>query len=344
MYKRRILKEGQEVLIIYDKTRGFIEEPATFIKYEVIQIHDVQHEIPVFENKERKISGLDCFWILSSEAKTTQEIRRIQHELLSVQVNAFEISESLGYNIPQKIKNKELKKMAEENQEKKEILSKKIGFNPRDDSWVEKELAQTIRERHWFVFERENALVFSQKKNWDEIVHIYNTTYNDKMSVDEAKDLSKKRMRYILGSFKARYQKKKEKREWIRAAKDFEKIHREREERMLQWSIAHKDHFPLVQTLVPIPFWAGPYFNECIERIPHVFTDASCNHIKPGVTLQVISYDSVLKYIKLDFTNDVKKQIKEISEEPWRKDGPDYDIWVKPEEIEKFLKILEPLD
>ncbi len=157
--------------------------------------------------------------------------------------------------------------------------------------------------------------------------------------------MSKKWYRFILGSHNVRVTGDKDREKWKQQSRDFEKTHRERESRMRKWSSDHVNHFPHVRVRKPINFFAGPYFNECIERIPQLFTDANCNWIKAGNILRVISYDTKLKYIRLDFTEDIHRIIKgKVDPVPWTKDGPDYDMWLKPEEIETHLDILENLE
>ncbi len=184
MLKRRRLSPGQEVLIIYDTNIGFVEKPAKFIKYERVPVGKVNHEIPVFDYNDKKITGLDCFWILPTDAKNPDKIHKLQYDLLKVQVSVLEISKQLGYNIPQKIKDGEIRKMAEENITRRETLIKKFGFDPSDTSWIEVELASTTRERNWFRFERENALALSDK--WDDMVSVYNHQFEDSITVNEA--------------------------------------------------------------------------------------------------------------------------------------------------------------
>ena len=340
MYERR-LERNQKVLIIYNTTIGFTSDLATFKEYRRTKVGKVSHETPVFQCGDKEITGLECFWI--PDGVSPEEVERVQKTLIPLQVKALEMGLRLGYEIPEKIRDPEIRKMAQENVDKMEVIIKKFGFDPRDESWIEAELAQTPRERNWFRFERENAAALSD--NWDDIAVIFNKQFGDKVSTDEARILSKKRMRYLLGAFHMRMSGLKDRKQWIKEARDFEKTPREREQRMREWSEAHRDKFPIVKTKKEVSFFFGPYFNECIENIPQVFTDIECKKIKPGVPLRVVSYDPEIKFIRLDFLADVRKIIKgEDDPEPWIKDKADYDIWLKPEEIETHLEVLERLE
>lgn len=343
--KRRRLEAGQNVILVYLKARGFISEPATFLQYKRIILNDVHYEIPVFDFKNEVIDGLECFWVLPEDAKSEETIQRIQYELIKVQIAAQEIGLEMGIEVPKKIKDKEITKMAQANTDRIKTLIQKLGFDPRDESWIEVDLANTDRERNWFAFERKNPLLFAKK--WDEMTAEFNRQYKDNLSADEAKNLSKKRVRYLLGAFHTRQSGNANRHDWVSAAKDFEQKHRDVENRMLTWSGARNPNFPLVKVLKPLAFTAGPYFHECIEKIPHVFTDSKINKIKDGVALRVVSYDPVEKYIRLDFTPDVRKLIKGLEDsetKPWEKHDPDYNIWLKPEEIQTHIRILEKLE
>ncbi len=345
MIKRRRLEPNQEIIVIYDQNIGFVQEPATFVRYESIIHGEVQHETPLFKYRDGTISGLECFWILPSDALSQEKVEKIQYELISVQLTALEISKTLGYSIPVKIKDKEIEQMAEENVDRLQAVIEKFGFDPRDESWLEKELANNERERNWFTFERDNALLFADE--WDDILPKFNLQYQDTLSLEEAKNLSRKRMRYALGAFYTRMSGNPNKDDWKKASREFEAVHRQRENRMLTWSMDHVGKFPLVRVKEPVTFFAGPYFHECLENIPHVFTDINCRQIKPGVVLRAVSYDSKLKYIRLDFTPDVRKLLKpdeDPDDKPWVCDKEDYLIWVRPIEIETSLDILEKLE
>ncbi len=342
--KRRKLAVNQEVIIIYDVEIGFVQEPATFIEYRSMQVGNNLHNTPVFKYRDKEITGLSCFWVLASDIHSQDDIHRFQYELIPTQMVVAQIAEQMGYNVPTKVKSKELQKMASEKVEQKAALIKKFGFDPADDAWLETDLAQTTREKKWFKFERENRLIFND--NWDEIVEKYNRAYQDSITTEEAKSLSKKRMRYILGAHNLRYRGDKDKKRWVSEARQFEQMHRERENRMITWTNEHHPHFPLARVKKPVKFFTGPYFNECAERVPSVFEDSSCQYIKTGIALRVVAFDPKDKYIRLDFTEDIRQLIKgtEESGQPWVRETLDYDFWVKPSEVATHLDFLEPVE
>lgn len=340
--RKRLTIAGQPVILVYIKTIGFLNEHASFIEYKRIMVNNLPYEIPYFEWKNKQISGLDCFWILPEDAGSEEQIQRIQYELIQVQVAALEIGYEYDIDVPKKIRDVEITKMAKENHERIKALIEKMGFDPRDESWIENDLATSPREKNWFSFERKNPLLFARK--WDDFVNEYNRQFDDEISVPDAKNLCKKRMRYLLGAFTVRQTGNPNKTEWVNASRKFEQKHRDAENRMLTWSHKRKPNFPLTRVIKPIVFTPGSYFHECIENIPHVFTDIKLNKIKEGIVLRVVSYDPVERYIRLDFTSDIRTLIKgSDSEKPWEKDDADYNFWVKPEEVDKHLKVLEQL-
>lgn len=339
---KRKLEHEQKVLIVYDQQIGFTEKIATFREYKTTKIANRTHNIPIFEYNNERISGLECFWVLSDEIHSPQKIERLQLELISVQLKALELSREFNYELPVKIKDRKLIKMSEDAATKINSVIQKLGFDPRDDSWIETELAHDERERNWFKFERENGLVFVEK--WDDMVELFNNQFNDKISIEQAKNMSKKRMRYILGAYHTRIGGNPKKQDWKDAARAFERKHRERENRMLTWTLEHKKRFPLVKVKKPIKFFAGPFFTSISEKIPHLFTDTHFNKIKEGVVLRVLSYDPQDKYIRLDFTEEIRNLIRgEHDKEPWKKDSSDYDLWIKPDEIDSHLEQMESL-
>ena len=342
MSKRRRLNEGQPVVVIYRKDIGFVEQEASFVNYSRISVGSAEHEVPVFQTQNETLSGIDCFWLLPEEAKSPENIQYMQYELIKSQLVALEIAYKSGYSIPQKIQDKELEIMAQENVDRMQQLIEKLGFDPRDESWIEKELALTGIEKNWFKFERENALMFED--NWVDIVALFNKQYKQNLIPDQAKALNKKRQRFIMGAFNVRMRGVASVEEWKKAAKKFEETHRLREDRMREWSQAHQDNYPLVRTKKPVKFFPGPYLEKCMERIPHLFSDNSFSHVKEGVALRVLSYDPLLKYIRLDFTEDIKTKIKPVESPEWVKDTADYDMWVLPNQIEAYLDILESLE
>lgn len=306
-------------------------------------IEKVYYNIPFFKLEEQEISGLDCFWILQHDVKSEDDILKMQYNLIKIQTSILEMQNELNLNLPVKIKDKEIQNMAKENQDRIKNLIQKLGFDPRDESWIENSLATNEVEKKWFAFERKNPFIFN--KLWKDMTEDFNKFHSLNISIAEAKNLSKKRTRFLLGSYITRQSGNSNQIDWINSAKQFEQEQREIENRMLSWSLNRNNSFPLCQTLKPITFTPGPYFHQCIEKIPHVFTDTSITKIKPGVVLQVVSYDPVKKYIKLEFTKDVQNKIrsKNSEQKAWEKDETDYNIWLQPNEVESSLKILEKL-
>ncbi len=343
MHKRRRLQSGQRAIIIYEMEVGFVQTDVIFKHYRSIIYQDVPHEIPVFDKEGTEITGMQCFWILPEDIKSLDEIPKLQYGLIDLQITAMEAAQSVGYTIPQKIKDKEIRTMVDDNIQRVDALIKKLGYDPRDETWIERDLAITDRESNWFKFERENGLMFSS--NWDDIVTAFNEQHKDTLGVEQAKNLSKKRMRYVLGAYHIRMSGNANRDDWKAAAKEFEQNHKAIEGRMRDWSNAREGKYPLVRVKEPVRFWPGPYFHKCLESIPHVFTDTTCTYIKEGVVLRVLSYDARSNYIRLDFTPDVRKNLKgPDGPRPWVKDQADYDVWLLPGEIETYLDLLEPLD
>ncbi len=342
--KRRILCPGRRVIIIYDASIGFVEYDGVFKEYRRIMYGGIFHDIPIFEHNGVEIDGLNCFWALPADIPTVDDVHKLQYELINLQIKSLALGKEMNYQVPRKIKDAEIEQMAEESVQQINSIIQKLGYDPRDSTWIEKELAITDRERKWFKFERESAIVFSD--SWDDIVKVYNHQENDDISVYSAKELSKKRMRFILGAYNIRMSGNGEVGSWKKSAREFETIHRLRDARMIEWSKSRNGKFPLVRVKKPLPFSCGLYFNECIENIPHVFTDPKLSKVKAGIVLRIVSYDPKLKYILPDFTIDVRNLIKppDESSTPWIKGSHDYVIWLKPEEIETHLELLEPLE
>ena len=339
--KRRHLTPGQEVVIIYDEI-GFVQDTAKFLEYRGIMVGEVQHQIPIFERNGEEITGLDHFWALPQEVSNPDDLHQLQYNLLSLQVKMLELNEEYNYSLPQKIKDPEINRMATNNNERTKSIIQKFGYDPRDESWLERDMANTPRERNWFAFERENPSILAYK--WEYIVDSFNQKYNDQIKVEDAKNLSKRRMRYLVGSYNLRISGEKDVRKWMKFAHNCEQKHRGRENRMITWSLNKKGNFPVARTRKPIRFEAGLYFNKCVEKIPYLFTTVDCNWVKAGTPLRVISYDPELKYIKLDFVEEIRNQIREPSDRPWDKDSAeDYDFMLRPEEIETYLEFIDSL-
>ncbi len=339
---RRKLKPKQEVLIVYNQRIGFTEDKAIFLRYEQTPFGETTLNIPFFDYQNGELSGLECFWILPDDIRSPEKLQRLQYELISVQLKVLEVAHELGYEIPLKIKDRKIKEMAQQSNENIDTLIKKLGFDPRDESWIENDLAENEREANWFRFERDNALMFAEE--WDDMVDVFNKRYEDSVSLEQAKNMSKKRMRYILGAYHTRMSGSAKRENWKSSAKTFEKKHRDRENRMLTWTLARKERFPLIKVKKPIRFFSGPFFPQITEKVPHLFTDTFFNRIKEGVVLRVLSYDPVDKYIRLDFTEEIRQLIRGTKDEkPWLKESSDYDMWVKPEEVGSHLEPLESL-
>lgn len=342
--KQRTLKLGQEVVIIYIHGVGYVNKAAIFKEYRrIILSPDVSHETPIFELEGDEVSGLQCFWLLKEEA-TVDRIKMVQKQLPLLQIAAYEKAMELQYTMPEKVQDPELKKIAASAAEQMSSIVQKLGFDPRDESWLE-ELAENPREKNWFEFEKENTLILSG--NWDDVTAVFNQQYKDNISPEMAKNLAKRRMRFYLGAYYTRLSGEQDKQVWFAAAQEFERKHRDRENRMLTWTLAHVGRFPLVRSVKPIRFSPGPYFNEFLERAPSLFHDPTCKFIRAGLVLRVISYDSVDRYIRLDFMEDIRSLIK--PNEPkdakiWLKDSADYDLWLQPGEMESYLELLDSLD
>jgi len=342
--KRRKLVAGQPVIIVYNVDIGFVQEEAIFLEYRSLPVGSGFHNYPVFRYDNKEITGAKCFWIFPADISNQDDLQRLQYELIQTELVVAQIAQEKGYTIPSKIQDKKIKQMTNEKLQRKAALIKKFGFDPLDDVWIEGELANTTREKRWFRFERENKLIFTD--NWDQIVNNFNAKFDENITVSDAKSLSKKRMRYMMGAHHVRFSGTNNKRKWVTEARQFEQMHRERENRMISWTNARSGQFPLVRVKKPVKFFCGPWFNDCVEKIPSIFEDVSCQFIKVGVVLRVVSYDPQDKYIRLDFTPDIRKLIKgEIPlNHPWDKETLDYDIWVKPSEVSTSLEPLEPLE
>ena len=227
--------------------------------------------------------------------------------------------------------------------DRKQELINTIGFDPLDYSWIERELPENLLEKKWFQFQREKGGSFDD--NWNASVELFNRSFKASITEQQAFQLTKKWKRYLLGAWNTIASQINNVTLWKQAAREFEIYHRKIEERMIQWSKEHHNNYPLVKTKKEVTFWHGPYFNECVERIPKLFTSVQCSAIKTNVVLRVTSYDSELKFIKLDFTPDIVKIIKgQINSEPWNGINlkADYVISVFPHEIETQLEKLIP--
>jgi len=342
--KRRTLAAGQEVILVYDASIGFIKQSAQFKEYHAIMLNGIKHHIPVFQRLRDEITGLECFWILPSDIDDDARIEQIQRELIDLQVIALEIGQMKKYNIPEKIQSREINNMTAQHAEYRTKLISQLGYDPLDYSWVERELAATPLERCWFKFQRENKGSFDD--NWTATVERFKDSYQKDVSVEEAFDLTRKWKRYLMGAWNTIVARNPNIEDWKTAAKQFEEHHRASEQRMMDWSIKHQDERPQCKVVEPIQFQHGPYFNECVERVPHLFVDATCYQIVADVILEVTAYDPELKYIRLDFTKETRNLIKPgvLDNDPWRPLKADYIIYVLPEQVDTHLEFLSPLE
>ncbi len=334
--KRRRLSAPQEVILIYDVEAGFIQQQATFKEYRRIRDNNIEVEVPVFERQGSEINGLQCFWVLPTDLKSDEEVIQFQHELIELQYQASALGYLLDYQVPEKIKDKEIRNMVESYTEHRAKLTAEFGYDPLDYSWVERELSETALEKSWFAYQREHKGGFSD--DWENTILRFKAKYSMDVSIEQAFDLSRKWKRFLIGAWNTIASRNVNLEDWKSAAREFEEHHRNIEERMSQWTAEHKDNFPMAKVIEPVHFRHGPYFNQCIERVPHIFTDATCYSLRAGVVLQVVSYDPIEKYIRLDFTSDIRDKIK--PEVPASNPGmplkADYVIYVPPIELDKL--------
>jgi hypothetical protein len=338
--KKRILKKDQQVIIVFEKHVGFIKQSAIFKEYKFININNYKHKIPVFESNNRIISGETCFWILDSEYKNDIELEKLQYSLIKLQIKILEIGLQNKINFPIKISDERIVNMAKDNVDKLDGLVKKLGFDPRDESWIETDLANSTREKNWFEFERKNPEAFNL--DWKTMATIFNQKYKDDIIPEQAKNMSKKRMRYLLGSFAIRIAGNADKNLWKQEAIKYEKLHREKEIRMNNWSVSRNGNFPIIKTKKTIRFFTGPYFTKIIEIIPHLFTDQSLSLLKSGTLLRIISFDKDTNSIRLDFSEEIRKKITgKDNKTPWIKDEADYEFYIA--ELNDDIELLEQL-
>lgn len=335
--KRAELTKGQKVLIIFIKDLGFVDIWAEFLRYDYKNLGTLYHRTPIFSTYNKEISGLDCFWLRESDSSLSEQYKKY---IVGLQLTAQELSYHTGYTIVDKMKDKEIKAMAQENVSKMQSLIAKLGYDPTDTSKLLSDLADNQTERNWFVFDEENALIFAGK--WDEAVNDFNRQYNEKVTVEQAKEMSLKRARYVVGSFYRRMSGDKDFNGWKDSALDFEKYVLGVSERMQKWSKEHYDNYPVVQLKKDTNFFPGPYFNACIEKFPHYFTDHFCSKVKAGTTVRIVAYDPKEKYISLDFQeNDATILRGKKNKTPWIHSEKDYEFRIKPEEVDLYVEINE---
>lgn len=322
-----MLTPNQQIVIIFAKNLGFVELPAIFIEY--------KDNYPIFKSGDTLYSGEDIFW-LRKEHATPENILKYQKLSIKMQVEALVSSKELNIPVPNKFLDKDIQLMADEKFERINNLIKKLGFDPRDDSWIES-IAETTRQRNWFKFEREINTI--PPEGWENAAVMFNKRYGDTITDNDAKELSKKRMRFIMGAYNVRMSGNSNRTDWMTLARSFELKHRKREERMEEWTKKHAHHFPLVRTKQPVEIYSGPYYHKMIESIPQLFVDKKFDKIRQDVVLQVVAYDPQDRYIRLDFTEDVRYTILG-NEKPEVK----YEFILHPSELDEALEILEPLE
>lgn len=330
------LKTGQPVLLAYRTGRGFICERAICIRYESIS----GYKIPVFQSHTEEVSGLDCFWILP---KYRDRLEELQYELIRVGVLANQMIRKNKLTIPNKLEFQEIRAMAENEEKRQDHFKKRFGFELQDELWVE-QLASTIREKNWFRFEAGSDVVCGEE--FKQRVDTFNRQFNDRITPNEAKVLSKKRMRFVLGAYPDRVRGEADPAVWKKKAKAFEERHRSAEERMKAWSEKHAKKFPTVRTKTEVEIFCGPYLSRFLENVPEWFVDDKHDRIRSGITLRVIAWDAKERFIRLDVPEDIREKIKgktSESDKIWIKDDADYDFIVLPDKIEESLDFLEAL-
>lgn len=334
--KSRRLVAPQQVTIIYIKNEGFIETPADFLRYDLVD----GREFPVFGIEGREVAGLDCFWVLSPEV-ADEDIPKYQYEIVRMQAKALQLAHEIGYDMVSKVQDSELVQIAQENDEIRQRLIQKFGYDPRDTAWIEESLAEHDLERMWFQFSRETDLPYTVE--WKEAVAEFNKRYPQPVTVDLAEKMSTRRTRFVLGSYAERMRPNPNKEDWVVAAKQYEETCRLRDERMDAWSRARNGKFPIAKAKQPVKFSPGPYFRVCIEKLPQLFTNPHCDELRAGIELEVVSYDPQLGNIRLDLPKGVRQLIRPDPPIRWRPTNVDYIVWVLPHEVQNNLEISENL-
>jgi len=336
MIRSKKLVSGEKVLIIWTKKDDFVQLDGSFKSYVPGVLTD---ETPLFSTKSGIITGEECFWVSKKHITKKTDIFALQNLLAPLQVKMNLIADSLGKKPVEKIKSDWIKKMSEQGKQKLNHLKffiKKHGFDPTDDTWIEEHLAKDNKEKQWFKFMREQNSLNCNRETFGS----FDKSHNGLLTFEEAKKLTTKKTRYILGTFAIRYKGEKSVDLWIKKAKEFESRFYKREQRKENWTLSRNGKFPLVSTLKPIKFWAGAHLVQCIEKIPHVFVSPDCEYIKKGIVLEVRSYDPVEKWIDLDFAPEIREQLigrKEVDEEAT------YAIALHPKNLEESLEGLDQL-
>lgn len=182
-------------------------------------------------------------------------------------------------------------------------MSKDFALKHEDDSWVH-DLAASNLERDWYIY-TDNKF----ENITDKYVEEFNLTHGYNLELNLAKQLVKKKFRYIIGAFQVMAKGEKDKNIWIEFAKKHEEKFRSVEERMKNWYLSKNGEPQLVTAKEQIQFYHGRHSFLILEKIPDLFTDYECKYIKPCTELEVFGYDSQEGYIDLDFTADVRKRI-----------------------------------
>jgi hypothetical protein len=329
------LNQGDEVFIIWTSKLNFIKIDGVFLSYIDGKIID---KTALFSTKHGNITGEECFWVLKKRIKKESDILKYQKKIIPLQMVSSIVSYDFGISVLDKIKCKELNKMAQEkisNKEKLKQFITRYGFNPFDDSWMENYLTNNEIEKQWFKFTRDRDFLYPEQK----IVDFFNNENNTNITVEEAKKMTIRKMRYILGSTNIRQQGNPIVEEWKKKAIGYEKKFSDRDKRMDEWVKSKNGILPWVTTKEPLEFWKGTYFLKCLEKIPHVFTSPDCDFIKSGVALEVKKYDPIDKWIHLDFTPDIKEKLLGTKTDI----ETDYAIIVVPNNIKSCLENINEL-
>ena len=326
------LKQGDKVVIVWTKNDQFTQQDAVFQSYVKGRISETT---PLFLLKNENILGEDCFWLLKKNIKQSSDIAKYQQMIEPMQVAAYEMAAKAGQPPIDKLKKKEITQLGKERAARVNRFQRfidKFGFDPTDETWIEEHLAKDETERKWFTFVREHGITSHSEDG----IGLFNKKEKENITLNDAKKMTKKRMRYVLGSFNIRYQGENDIEKWKKDAIAFEEKFESREQRMAEWTKKQRNQFPIVTTLKPIEFWSGTMFAKCLEKIPHVFTSPDCEYIKAGVSLEVRGYDPQEKWIDLDFTPDVREMLTGSTE---RDEDAQYAIVVHPSQSNRLSGI-----
>jgi len=319
--RKHTLQLGNKVVIIWTKKHHFVELNGTFQAYVKGSISD---NTPLFKTNIGDITGENCFWIEANKVNSSDDILRYQSILMPLQVELAGAAYKSGEKFQNKINYKEMKKLAEQKIEQNNRLKHfidKFGFDPADDSWIEAHMATNDIESKWFSFTRLHKMPIVS----DGFVELFNQENGEKVTYDEAIELTTKKLRYILGAQVIRQKGIADPSKWKEAALEFEKKFRKKDERMREWKKS-KNGRQIVTTNKPIEFWPGSALIKCIEKIPHLFLSPDCDYIKAGVELEVLGFDPHEKWIKLDFPKEIKEQLGNVS----------YSIIVHPDNLDRL--------